>query len=218
MTGPAVAACTILVPLAKFRSARRGVELASQAVEMHGGNGYIENWPVARQLRDAQCHTIWEGTENIICLDVLRALRSEQVLGAAFAVLEARPGTASGLLDPLRACVGRGIGQVREALAFLARAERDLAQLRARRFCNYLADNVVQAALLLEEAEWELQHSGSARKAVVAHLFAQAHLRADANLLLTSTDRTALDLFQPLTRYERIEPAAAEAVLQAGLE
>ena len=62
----------ILVPLAKFRCTRRGVELASQAVEMHGGNGYIENWPVARQLRDAQCHTIWEGTENIICLDVLR--------------------------------------------------------------------------------------------------------------------------------------------------
>ncbi|HEY8171689.1 MAG TPA: acyl-CoA dehydrogenase family protein, partial [Dehalococcoidia bacterium] len=45
----------ILVPLAKYRCARRGLELATQAVEMHGGNGYIENWPVARQFRDAMC-------------------------------------------------------------------------------------------------------------------------------------------------------------------
>ena len=84
----------ILVPLAKFRCARRGVDLASQAVEMHGGNGYIENWPVARQLRDAQCHTIWEGTENIICLDVLRAMQKERADEALFARVERALGTA----------------------------------------------------------------------------------------------------------------------------
>ncbi len=67
----------ILVPLSKFKGARGGLELATQAVEIYGGNGYIETFPTARQLRDAQCHTIWEGTENIICLDVLRAMGKE---------------------------------------------------------------------------------------------------------------------------------------------
>ena len=43
----------------------RGSSAASQALEIFGGNGYMEDWPMARQLRDAQCHTIWEGTENI---------------------------------------------------------------------------------------------------------------------------------------------------------
>lgn len=203
----------LLVPLAKLRATRRGVELASQAVEMHGGNGYIENWPVARQLRDAQSHTIWEGTENIICLDILRALRSEQVLGAAFESFAARTRSGAALLDPIRQTLARGLDDVRNALQFLSRADRTLAQLRARRFSTFLAD-VVQGILLLEEAQWELDHGGSARKALVAHLFTEAHLRTPAARGITSTDRSAIDFFHPLTRYETIEPASVEAVLR----
>ncbi len=204
----------LLVPLAKLRATRRGVELASQAVEMHGGNGYIENWPVARQLRDAQSHTIWEGTENIICLDILRALRGEQVLGAAFESLEAGVRSGAALLDPVRKTLARGLEDVRNALQFLSRADRNLAQLRARRFCTFLAD-VVQGILLLEEAQWELERHGGARKALVAHLFAETHLRIPVSRGITSTDRSAFDFFYPLTRYEAIEPASVEAVLHS---
>jgi hypothetical protein len=168
---------------------------------------------VARQLRDAQSHTIWEGTENVICLDILRALRSEQVLRAAFETLEARGCFGTSLLDPVRQSLTRSLGEVRDALRFLSRAGRDLAQLRARSFCNYLAD-VVQGALLLEEAQWELEQRGSARKALVAHLFAEAHLRMPAGRGITSTDRSTLDFFHPLTRYDAIEPALAEVALR----
>ncbi len=209
------AVARLLTPIAKLRVSRRGVEMASQAVEAHGGNGYIENWPVARQLRDAQCHTIWEGTVNVICLDILRAFRDEQVLQAVFSALEARTHRTSAILDPVRESIARGLSEVREALAFLSRAERDLAQLRARSFANYLAD-VAQAALLLEEAEWELAHRGSARKALVAHLFAESHLRERPARGVVSTDRTALDFFEPLTRYGDIEPARVEAALARG--
>jgi acyl-CoA dehydrogenase len=204
----------LLTPLAKLRASRRGVELASQAVEVHGGNGYIENWPVARQLRDAQCHTIWEGTENIICLDVLRALRNEQVMKAAFGALEGRLAAAPRMLEDVREPVARALGEVRQALEFLSRAERDLAQLRARSFANYLAD-VAQAALLFEEAAWELEHEGSARKAVIASLFVRAHLSAPAARGLLSRDRTPIDLFEPLTGYQAIDPARAEAALRS---
>ncbi len=199
-----------------MRTTRRGVELASQALEIHGGNGYVEDWPTARQLRDAQCHTIWEGTENIICLDILRALRDEQVLDAVFAALQVRAGAgATAILGPVFDSVADGVREVREGLAFLSRAERDLAQLRARRFCNYFAD-VVQAALLLEEAEREMRESGNARKAVIARLFVDAHLRAPHARGLTSSSRTALDLFLPLTRYGVIDPAQAESALRHG--
>ncbi len=203
----------LLVPLAKLRATRRGIELASQAVEVHGGNGYIENWPIARQFRDAQCHTIWEGTENIICLDILRAFRNEQVVGAFFATLDACVRSTSPLLEPVRESVARGLNEVREALLFLSRADRELAQLRARRFGHYLAD-VVQGALLLEETEWELAHRGSGRKAIIAHLFADTHLRTPMLRGVTASDRTPLDLFYPLTRYEPISMAQAEAVLR----
>ncbi|MER3453413.1 MAG: DNA alkylation response protein, partial [Acidimicrobiia bacterium] len=64
-------------PLAKLRAARLGITAASDAIELLGGNGYIEQWPVARILRDAQVNTIWEGPDNILCLDVGRAITRE---------------------------------------------------------------------------------------------------------------------------------------------
>ena len=67
----------ILIPAAKVRLCRLGVTAASSAVELYGGNGYCEDWGLTRQLRDAQCHPIWEGSENICSIDVLRAIRRD---------------------------------------------------------------------------------------------------------------------------------------------
>lgn len=204
----------LLIPVAKLRATRRGIELASQAVEVHGGNGYIENWPVARQLRDAQCHTIWEGTENIICLDILRAFRDERVIQAVFDRLGGAARVKLPMLENASDAISRSVGEVREALNFISRADRDLAQLRARAFGNYLAD-VAEAALLLEEAAWEAEHSGSARKAIIAKLFIRSHLAASPMRGITSNDRTILDLFEPLVGYGSIKPDEAEAALRA---
>ncbi|HKX71934.1 MAG TPA: acyl-CoA dehydrogenase family protein, partial [Acidimicrobiales bacterium] len=79
----------ILVPAAKVRLCRLGVEAASYAVELHGGNGYCEDWGLTRQLRDAQCHPIWEGSENICVLDVLRTIRREGAHEAIVARVDA---------------------------------------------------------------------------------------------------------------------------------
>ena len=64
----------IAVPVTKLKVCRLGITAASDAIEIHGGNGYIETWPVARILRDAQVNTIWEGPDNILCLDVRRGV------------------------------------------------------------------------------------------------------------------------------------------------
>src|SRR5260370_16756962 len=160
----------LLVPVAKLRASRRGVEFASQAVEVHGGNGYVENWPVARQLRDAQSNTIWEGTENIICLDILRALRSEQVMQAAFTALGERVEAAGALLAAMRATVARALGEVREALAHLSRLDREVAELRARVFGNYLAD-APSPPLLLDTPPFNPTPSPTPPNAVIPPLF-----------------------------------------------
>jgi len=105
----------ILIPLAKMRTTRVAVWAASNALELFGGNGYMHDWPIARQLRDAQCHTIWEGTENILSIDVRRAIRGEQAhLALAARVERALDGAAhhkvlAGALDAVwRACPTRG--------------------------------------------------------------------------------------------------------------
>lgn len=204
----------ILTPLAKFRAARRGVELASQAIEIFGGNGYVENWPVARQLRDGQSHTIWEGTENIICLDVQRAMIKEaaheallqRVEGALSVASDLAPSVPS-LRHPIDA-VEQTAREVREVIAYLAQADREVAMLHGRRLAGYLAD-LAQGALLLEEAAWEAAHRGSARKALVARIFADMHLVQRPLRGITSGDRTVIDYFDPIVRYQ---PVPAEAI------
>jgi len=204
-----------LVPLAKFRATRRGIDLASLAVEIHGGNGYIEDWPTARLLREAQCHTVWEGTENIICLDVLRALRAE---GVARGLLDHadRLARATGdpLLDPVRALVAGAARRAERMLAEVAGMDRDGAQYWARVLTGRLSD-LTQAALLLEEAEWERARSGSARKAIVAALFAARYLAHDGEVAVAAEEQACRQLFAPLVRYGEIAPAAAEAVTGA---
>jgi putative acyl-CoA dehydrogenase len=63
-----------LTSAAKFWVCKRGCELAAEAMEVLGGNGYTEEMPLARIAREMPVNSIWEGSGNIMCLDVLRAL------------------------------------------------------------------------------------------------------------------------------------------------
>ena len=196
----------ILVPLSKLRGARGGLDLASRAVEMHGGNGYIENWPTARQLRDAQCHTIWEGTENIICLDILRAMAKESAHDAMLDRVDRALETATHpALTATKDAIAQARRDAQEVIAFLGRASDDIRQLHARRAGRLLSD-LTQAALLLETAQHELATNGDARKAAVARFFVRERLNAGHPLRGIDEDRSALDLFEPITRYTPVDP------------
>jgi alkylation response protein AidB-like acyl-CoA dehydrogenase len=89
----------IVAPLAKLATARLAVAAASELVECFGGAGYIEDTGVPRLLRDAQVLPIWEGTTNVLSLDVLRALTRE----AAGPPLLARLRAAAELAAPAAA-------------------------------------------------------------------------------------------------------------------
>jgi len=78
----------LLTPLAKLTTGRQAVLAASEAVEFHGGNGYVEDWPLARLLRDAQVLPIWEGTTQILALDTLRSCQKEGCHEALFEFLK----------------------------------------------------------------------------------------------------------------------------------
>ena len=72
----------ILTPLIKFRACRDARKVTGDAMEVRGGCGYIEDWSDPRLVRDAHLGSIWEGTSNIVALDVLRAIRREAALPA----------------------------------------------------------------------------------------------------------------------------------------
>ncbi len=88
----------ILTPLIKFRACRDARVVTGDAMEVRGGCGYIEDFPDARLVRDAHLGSIWEGTSNIVALDVLRAAAREGSLEALEAHLA---GLRSATPEPL---------------------------------------------------------------------------------------------------------------------
>jgi acyl-CoA dehydrogenase len=78
----AYALVRILTPMIKFRACRDARKVTGDAMEVRGGCGYIEDWADPRLVRDAHLGSIWEGTSNIVALDVLRAIRREGSLPA----------------------------------------------------------------------------------------------------------------------------------------
>ncbi len=74
----------IALSVAKYWVCKRSPGVVGEALECHGGNGYVEEWPMARAYREAPLYGIWEGSGNVIALDVLRALHREPETRAAF--------------------------------------------------------------------------------------------------------------------------------------
>jgi alkylation response protein AidB-like acyl-CoA dehydrogenase len=146
----------LLIPVAKLYTAKQAVAVASEALECFGGAGYIEDTGLPRLLRDAQVLSIWEGTTNVLSLDVLRAMEKVSALDAF-------------LDDATRRCeelgresLGSAVGRVREALRRVAafadqiRGEgRSFAEPRARAF-SYTIARIMAGLLLLEHADWAL--------------------------------------------------------------
>jgi putative acyl-CoA dehydrogenase len=71
------AAARIATPAAKYWVCKRAIAVTAEAMEALGGNGYIEEHPLPRFYREAPVNSIWEGSGNIVCLDVARAMRRE---------------------------------------------------------------------------------------------------------------------------------------------
>ena len=99
----------ILTPLIKFRACRDARKVTGDAMEVRGGCGYIEEWSDPRLVRDAHLGSIWEGTSNIVALDVIRAVKREGSLPVLAAHFEALlddaalpPAFATALRDALR--------------------------------------------------------------------------------------------------------------------
>ena len=87
----------VMTPAAKFWVCKRAVELTGEAMEVFGGNGYVDSSVMARLFREAPVNSIWEGSGNVMCLDVLRGIGREPE--AAMALLAELADTAAG--EPL---------------------------------------------------------------------------------------------------------------------
>jgi acyl-CoA dehydrogenase len=171
----------VLTPIVKLTTGKQAVAVASEAVESFGGAGYVEDTGLPRLLRDAQVLPIWEGTTNVLSLDLLRGLAAE----GAFAALTGEIGRhlAAATAPSLAGCVQAARAALSHAQEWLSANLRSPAALEAgaRRFALTLG-RTLELALLARHAHWCGAEGRGPRAEAAARRFA-AHgvdLIADA--------------------------------------
>jgi alkylation response protein AidB-like acyl-CoA dehydrogenase len=205
----------LLTPLIKFRACRDARKVAGDAMEVHGGVGYTEEWSDPRLLRDAHLGSIWEGTSNIVALDVLRAIRREQALEALLPELNERIARSSPAIPRLLA--GRLAASLGKAAAFAHETATTQNEAHARQAATGLY-YACAAALLADEGSRlgqrvsALQPVGDARRQLLAFL-AYVHRLAPRDPLLRVTTGVEAELADALLPETPLAPDAAERIL-----
>jgi putative acyl-CoA dehydrogenase len=128
----------ILTPAAKYYICKRGPTIGVEAMEVLGGNGYVEEGPLARAYRELPVNSIWEGSGNVMCLDVLRAIHRAP---DSVAALQAEIAAAKGGDKRLDAAAG----------ALMTSFAAGAGESQARRLVERLV-LVLQGALLVRHA------------------------------------------------------------------
>jgi putative acyl-CoA dehydrogenase len=169
----------VMTPAVKFWICKRAPFLAAEAMEVLGGNGYVEEYVLARIYRELPVNSIWEGSGNIMCLDLLRALGR-------------MPGAAALLLDEIA-----DTAQADKRLAILVgRLDR---RLKAGETEESEARAIVRDLVLASQAALLLKYSPTA----VAEAFCASRLGSEPGgtfgLLPPGTDlRFIVDRAAPL--------------------
>ena len=160
----------VLTPLAKHFICKRARVVTGEAMEVRGGNGYIEEWAHARLVRDAHLGSIWEGSSNVIALDVLRCMRKfnahRHIATTMIGVLAGLgPDCADG-----RAVLVRAWEDLTERGDRLLISSTDVAESGCAHYANALAQTIMQT-LLFDLANHSIHSTGDYRGLLVAFAY-----------------------------------------------
>ncbi len=207
----------ILTPLVKYYNSKRSQWVAQEAMEVRGGNGYIEDWPNARLVRDADVNAIWEGSSNIVALDVARAMTREDAGTALFGALHQK---LDRLHEPLVARAAsltrRALDRLIQRFASLAMLDANAQQLPLRGLVDRLAQ-LTCITLLLEEAQDQITQNSSYRQLFLAARFLRRAIYPNPDGPGFDDDTAAFAHFRAIIDWETV-PASAAAEMLAQCE
>jgi acyl-CoA dehydrogenase len=163
----------LLTPLAKLTTGKQAVHVSTEVAECFGGAGYVEDTGIPRLVRDAQVLPIWEGTTNVLSLDVLKVLAKGDGL---VAIEEEIARAVKGVQDAtLVRCAKVAEAAVAHAKAWAVEAMGqgpDALEAGARRFALTLG-RALELSLMIEHAHWSLVHEHDGRSRASASRFAR---------------------------------------------
>ena len=172
----------ILTPVYKFRACRDNIPVASQALEVRGGLGYIEEWATARLVRDAQIGTLWEGTSNINALDVVqRAVGKSGGHKTLSAALKAKYEASASLPGQYKGLLGATLDRVER---FAEAVASDPKHEKRSRLAAGALYHATTAALLAWEGATLGAQGGDARRLLLSRLVIEHRLNPQDPLSL----------------------------------
>lgn len=144
----------LLTPAAKLYTGKQAVSLAAEAAEAFGGMGYVEDTGIPAMVRNALALPVWEGTTNVLSLDVLRAMDRDSAFEPLAEDVQARLRKAKedGLAEGVKR-VRKALEVLREAKSRMDQGDAPHGEAQARAFAFGLA-RTYAGSLLLEHASW----------------------------------------------------------------
>src|SRR5437773_2558093 len=166
----------IVTPLAKGWITARARAVAGEAMNVRGGNGYVEEWVNARLLRDAYLGAIWEGSTTVVALDVQRAIVKDGALAPLAAFIGTRlDGVRERHAKPVTDVVRAVLADVERRAAAWTTQPPDTRELEARPVAETLY-HALATALLLDEGQTLRPQRQDHHKLLVAALYAHRWL------------------------------------------
>ena len=181
----------LLTPIVKLTTAKQAVALASEVLESFGGAGYIEDTGLPRLLRDAQVLPIWEGTTNVLSLDLLRALAK---LGSLEPIAREVHAAVEGADVSLKVPAEAAVRAVEHAQAWLMKTMEggpQAVEAGARRLAMTLG-RALELGYLVREATRSKKHGDDAKPAAAARRFAKNGVDSISDESLDADARTLL--------------------------
>jgi hypothetical protein len=178
----------MLTPMSKYYSSEMCVRVASDAIQVLGGSGYMKDYPVERHLRDARITTIYEGTSQLQVVAAVRGVCS----GAFEKRIDEFQQRMYGdpVLGELKAALAESKSQVLNAVAFVKEKGIEYTDLHGRRLVDS-AIAVLIGHLFLAQAEKSERKKAVARRFITLHVPA---IRRDTDIIL-SGDRSAIEQY-----------------------
>ncbi|MBT2664285.1 acyl-CoA dehydrogenase family protein [Bacillus sp. ISL-4] len=204
----------ILTPLLKGYICKRARNSTSEGMEARGGNGYIEDWVEPKLVRDAHLGAIWEGTTNIVALDVIRSLVKDQAGEVFFNTVY---NTIDGISDSLAQQTGKILLHVTNKIESQAKKIMNLngpeRELPAKQLMNRMY-HVCAASLLLEEASVQITEQGSYRKLYMTLQYLHRYLLSNSLDNYSYSDPSLLQWFDAIVDWEQVPVQAVRGLLK----
>ena len=203
----------ILTPLLKGYICKRARYLTSESMEVRGGNGYIEEWVNPKLVRDAHVGSIWEGTTNILALDVLRSLTKDKVGDIFFDDISTR---LVRINNPLARRVAEKLcliaDKIQEKTKRIVKIEGLEREMAAKQIMNRMY-HIYAASLLLEEADFEISNQNSYRKLYLAIQYCYRYFISNGYDDVYLLDKSLIDLFDKIVNWQSISDNEVEALV-----